>query len=190
MQLAESALTRRTLVPVTSRVSFRFKSRYALLTFDHKILDSQDIVNWANEEGFENTCTGIESHKDGTQHTHIVVSTHYETPYLFDVKPIMEKFGQYPNMKRITNQHEWIKAMAYVSKETTPTLWNDQGSTEYLKDKIMEVVWQYGRNAILRGPKFRLMQQYNRLKKAWYPLQTEGAEHDPVVTESPSEFFP
>lgn len=131
----------------------------------------------------------IESHKDGTQHTHVVVSAQ-DANYMYDVKPIMETFGQYPNMKRLYGQREWHKAMAYLSKEVTPTLWNHQGSTEYLKDKTMEVVWQYGCNAILRGPKFRLMRQYKRLTKDWYPLRTEGAEHDPVVTEDPSEYFP
>jgi len=189
MQLAESAIARRTLVPITGRVSFRFKARYALLTFDHKVLDSQQIVNWAKDEDLESLCIAVESHKDGTQHTHIVVSAQ-NAHYMYDVKPIMERFGQYPNMKRLYGQKEWHKAMAYLAKEVTPTLWNHQESLEYLKDKIMEVVWEYGHNAILRGPKFKLMRQYKRLRREWYPLQEEGAPQDPVVSEDPSEYFP
>jgi len=168
----------------STRFTFRVRSIAALLTFDDYVVPQDNYHSYLVENDLSIGSYTIEKHRNGKDHTHIVLVS--EEPTLFAAEAFHKAFGKYPHIRRLRNIDDAYRAIAYTSKHRTAQLvvkapYNEQDVKRY----ILGHVFTYASRAKTQAKLAPLMEQYKRLQEEWLPPQPE----EEVLVKDDSESF-
>lgn len=174
----------------SERYTFRVKSIAVLITFDDFIVPQDKYQSYLIKNDISIGSYTIEKHRDGKDHTHIVLVS--AEPMVYECDTFHGEFGKYPHLKRLRSTDDAYKAIAYCSKQKTAQLMVSKPFSETAtKEYILGHIWTYAlraRTARTRGP---LMAQYKRMQDEWFPTGPPSNPYNSsnVVSEDASKFF-
>lgn len=171
----------------SEREYFRSFTKGVLLTFPNYIVPLAEFTKFCEDHDMGVGTHVVEPHLTGHGHTHIVLMS--KQLQMFHLQEIVETFGRHPNLKKLKDDNNVYRTIAYCAKHTTPYVWIGTGySRSCSYEQILGHVWQYANNA--RGERRRkLFAQHKRLRQDWFPFDENDYSNRPVVDENPNQFF-
>jgi len=142
-----------------------------LVTFDDYVVPQDKYHSYLVENGISIGSYTIEKHRDGKDHTHIVLVT--AEPSLYDAYTFHREFGKYPHIRRLRTYDDAYRAIAYSSKHQTAQLMVTLPYDEQVvKSYILGHVFKYATSAKTKATRAPLWEQHKRMQDEWFP-QTE-----------------